>query len=225
MSTSYRLGTWNLHKGRAAGAVRRLMEEQDLDALAVQEVTPRVKKLRDTVRGFARVRLSLNREAGHVVRDGMRLTRVRRHKLTSIGWERGKGRPGRHPARKTASVRLGPRRGGIRRLSVHVPPKPDHWTWRGRARRQAMRRIRRIGKRWNRAIERGAIAGYDMSGDWNEDRDSPQIVELARVLGAQIKGGGVDFVLYRGIEVSDFERLDDYDESDHKPRVYTATTR
>lgn len=236
MARTYVLGTWNLRLGRAIGDVPGLIKAEGLDALAVQEVAGgadgeqrrrrNVRRLRAAV-APARLRLAANREAGIVVRRGVRLTQMRRHVLTRTGWERGKGRPGLHPKRETVSVRLGPKgRDGIRFGSVHVPPRGGAaMPLRAAARVQALAVILAICLRWNRAIKAGHIGGWVLAGDWNHPARSVVIRALAKSAGARVVGSGVDFALVsRSLSVGDHGRARRRASSDHTPRVITVTT-
>ena len=223
MST-YRAATWNLRLGRAVPEVLDFLDTYAVDVAALQEIQGRRKarRLRRLVRDSHRLRLSSNAETGVVVAKTVRMTHHRRHWMSLTGWERKPGRMGLHAARRICSVRVGSRREGFRLATIHFPPKPDSWRFRGLARRQAVAQVRRIGRRWNRAVRRGHIAGWVMAGDWNMAPTDPRITALARELGATVTGTGVDFVLSAGVKVSGYS-AHTFGSSDHRPRVFTIT--
>lgn len=220
MSTD-RGGTWNLRLGKAVPKVKRLMNRHRLDWLTVQELNGQGQRLQRRLGLGFDVIASSDGDSAVVVRRGVDWGAPRAHAMGGVEWERQAGRPGLHPARNTASVRIGPRNGGYRVLSAHMPPGPDWKHRRAEARHAYMQRVTYLGRRWS---ARDHLGGWVMAGDWNLNRRDARARTVARNLQAQTTGVGVDWVMAHGVTVSDYRVVGWLRRwSDHRPRIFTVT--
>lgn len=204
-------GTFNLKKGRAVSEVPGLLLR--VDWLAVQEVRPHVKALRRVAKaaGF-RIRFASDRDSAVLVRRGLRVSHVQRHRLGGVRWERRPGRPGLHPPRYMVSVRVARR---YRVGSVHLPPGPHEsprYLLRRRAMLRAVVRLSQITRRWTRRTP------WVLAGDWNQPRNSPLLEPIQRETAS---GVGIDWVMASGVEIADMSAVASV-ESDHRPRIFTV---
>lgn len=212
--TAHKVGTFNGRLGQALREVPALLDEYDLDWLALQEVggRKRVKALRRMLKGHGyRVYATAGGDTAIVVRRGLADFPLL-HWMGGIGWERKPGRPGLHPPREGLSVRVGGRE-GYRVASVHLPPKAaPGQPLRVEARYAVVARLAVVSARWRR---RGRA--YVLAGDWNVEAGHPLLAPLV----GHDEGFGVDRFLVHGVAVTDYRpvasRL-----SDHRPRIATV---
>lgn len=234
----HKAGAWNLRIGRnpvtVTGEVLSLLTEHDLDWLTVCEANGYLRALRGRLaeHGYALLvdpRDGSARDSAVIVRKSLALSGlVDLHRLGGVEWERKPGRPGLHWARSMSSAVLAD---SLARVgAVHLPPGPfgPRFPLRRRAHHASLRRLYRIGRRWNRRRRDGRPLPWLLPGDWNMTRDvpgtwiSPSPRWLADQLGAEITGNGIDYVMHRGCQVSNLRRVD-HGTSDHLPLVFDVT--
>lgn len=213
-------GFWNLRVNRDPDQVRRevqaLVDSEGLDWLAVAEAWQYAGALSRVV-GFdyhtTRNRRPGHRDAGHLVRHGVKVTGYRLAR-TGTGWPRRKAR-GLHWARTFPHLVLD---GWVRGVSVHWPPGQD---------RPANQPALRVC--WARLVVllTARRRRFVAVGDYNATRRSRGLFTprtLARITGGRITGDGIDHVLARGVRVDHFRRGPARG-SDHRPILFTLEER
>jgi exonuclease III len=225
-----RAGAWNLKVGRipavVATEVLDLLQTHQLDWLVVMEASGYIATLRDRLdeHGFDVLTGDgdiPSRDTAIIVRRIRDHGQVQVHGLGGVRWERRPGRPGLHAPRKMVSARV--RR--IRVGSVHLPPGPfgPRYPLRRAAFHAAARRTKRLAARWN---ELGR--SWVLAGDWNKPKREkgswlvPSPAWIARKTGAKIVGDGIDFVMAKGVKISNYRRIK-HGNSDHEPVLFDAT--
>ena len=214
-----REGAWNLRVGRrpkvVAGEVVALLRSEDLDFLMIHEAAAYTAEIRKAVKRMGYVVKIGGRPASK--RDSAIVTRrkggtVWSVSLGGIQWERKFGRPGLHPARHMTALA----RGRTRRGSVHMPPNGGRrQPQRERAQAAALTKLERVAKRWTRRGYRWVLAG-----DWNA-KAHLEGAAIARRLGGDLTGSGIDYVISRGYHVADYRRGPKRG-SDHAPILYST---
>lgn len=223
-------GTWNLRVGRrvnvAVDEVTDLIEWERLDFLTIIEASDYLPALARELRGsewrvagFPWQPPGPARDSAVILRRSLyhpRSTRI--HRLGGVEWERRPGRPGMHWPRMAVSTRVD----WLKVLAAHAPPTPNlrSYPQRDLAHAVALRRLHRIGNRWDRP--------WVMAGDWNMRKQvegswgDPSPKWLARELDGEIRGNGIDYVIARDdLKVTNLRR-GDRRRSDHRPVLFTV---
>lgn len=213
MTDRYRLGSYNVRKGRparrVAREVARAMRAFRLDALCLQECATQLPDLHRWLPDHLRVVGYPNTDvAGRdsaIVVDmrraaaaGRRVFGKRRHRMGGLGWERAarNAHKGLHNHREVVSVRLG----RLRLASDHFPPTPHLglYPMRDRAHKAMADRVAVVSQRWSRG-KRANAGAWAWFGDKNMLPHVPRAAELARDSGGHIahvvKRPGIDWML------------------------------
>ncbi len=236
-TTRHRAGAYNLRVGRdpheVAAEVFALVQVHELDWLTICEAHAYIDTLAAALRPHGYVVLvdgshpdGSARDSAVIMRSDLALPLlVNLTRLGGVRWERKPGRAGLHWARSMTSAVTGDVRARIG--AVHLPPGPfgPRFPLRRRAHRVALRRLWRLGRRWNRRATAGRSLPWVLAGDWNMSpaqrgsllRPSPRW--LADQLDAEITGDGIDYVMHRGCDVRNYRRVR-FGHSDHEPVLF-----
>ena len=209
MAERYRLGAYNVRKGRNPERVLReivrLMRRQRLDALNVSEFNTQLDHVRANLPDHLELVCYPNgdiaaRDSAIVIdtrraaRKGRRAFQRRLHGMGGKGWERAPHNRGAglHNPRKAVSVRLGVLRIG----ADHWPPGPHGrgYPLRAAAHGKMQRRITRISRRWSDQARPNAGA-WVWFGDKNMRPDDPRAVRLQQETEGTAHGTGIDWLL------------------------------
>ena len=204
--------TYNLDNNRddfrVVTEVAKLFRVAGLDFCAYQEG----QEYADNLAAMPQVALHTTRGKGPSERDAGILTRTdvptRGYTLTRTRqqWPRDKG-PGLHWPRSIPGVVVD----WLRVYSVHMPRQHHQLAYATVWTALLMLAIRRDGP-------------MILVGDWNKGpmrngAFTPRL--LAKVIGGQVYGDGIDYVIARGCVVDEIHRID-IGGSDHRPVVFTV---
>jgi len=195
--------------------VRMVCRQQSVDFVLLSEAEGYTHAL-ESIDGYTLLSIPGPRGAADtviLVRVGLQLEAVARHRMTWIRWRTRDG--GLHAPRYATTAVLG---GWLRVGSMHRPPHPDAgWLSRAAA-RQFARRVIRLA---NRTYPRRPLV---WGGDWQEANrasstpGSPQRI-VSRIGAVTCSDGGIDWAMGRGVIFGPMRTLG-MGGSDHHMRVF-----